>query len=60
MKRSFLEEKFNGLELDEAKKKEIIDAIMNENGNDINAEKTKTETRNPTRNIRTCRTTQNC
>ena len=44
MKRSFLEEKFNGLELDEAKKKEIIDAIMNENGNDINAEKTKTET----------------
>lgn len=44
MKRSFLEELFKGLELDETAKKNIIDSIMKANGDDINAEKTKTET----------------
>lgn len=43
MKRSFLEEQFKGLELEDDKKKSIIDAIMKVNGDDINAEKVKTE-----------------
>lgn len=43
MKRSFLEEQFKDLELEDDKKKSIIDAIMKVNGDDINAEKVKTE-----------------
>ena len=44
MKRSFLEGLFKDLEVEDSIKKNIIDSIMTENGNDINAEKTKTET----------------
>lgn len=43
MKRSFLEEKFKDLEIDNAVKKAIIDSILDENMNDIGLEKTKTE-----------------
>lgn len=43
MKRSFLEGLFKELEAEESVKKSIIDSIMTENGNDINTEKTKTE-----------------
>lgn len=44
MKRSFLEEKFKGVEIDDSTKKAIIDSILDENMNDIGLEKTKTET----------------
>lgn len=44
MKRSFLENLFKDLETEDSVKKNIIDSIMTENGNDINAEKTKTLT----------------
>lgn len=44
MKRSFLENLFKDLEAEDSVKKNIIDSIMTENGNDINAEKTKTIT----------------
>ena len=44
MKRSFLEGLFKDLEAEDSVKKNIIDSIMNENGNDVNAEKTKTLT----------------
>ena len=44
MKRSFLEEKFKGIEIDDSTKKAIIDSILDENMNDIGIEKTKTET----------------
>lgn len=44
MKRSFLEGLFKDLEAEESVKKSIIDSIMTENGNDVNAEKTKTLT----------------
>ena len=44
MKRSFLENLFKDLEMEDNVKKNIIDNIMTENGNDINAEKTKTLT----------------
>lgn len=44
MKRKFVEDLFKDLEIDESVKKNIIDSIMTENGNDINAEKTKTLT----------------
>lgn len=44
MKRSFLEGLFKDLEMEDSVKKSIIDSIMTENGNDINAEKTNTET----------------
>ena len=44
MKRSFLEGLFKDLEMEDSVRKNIIDTIINENGNDINAEKTKTET----------------
>lgn len=43
MKRSFLEGLFKDLEVEDSVKKSIIDSIMTENGNDVNAEKTKTE-----------------
>ena len=43
MKRSFLEEKFKDLEIDNAVKKAIIGSILDENMNDIGLEKTKTE-----------------
>ena len=43
MKRSFLEGLFKDLEAEDSVKKSIIDSIMTENGNDLNAEKTKTE-----------------
>lgn len=43
MKRSFLENLFKDLEAEDSVKKSIIDSIMTENGNDVNAEKTKTE-----------------
>lgn len=43
MKRSFLEELFKDLEVEDSVKKSIIDNIMTENGNDLNTEKTKTE-----------------
>lgn len=42
MKRSFLENLLNVIE-DESVRKSVIDSIINENGNDINAEKQKTE-----------------
>ena len=42
MKRSFLENLFKDLEAEDSIKKNIIDSIMTENGNDVNAEKTKT------------------
>ena len=41
MKRSFLENLFKDLEAEDSIKKNIIDSIMTENGNDVNAEKTK-------------------
>lgn len=44
MKRIFLENLFKDLEIDDSVKKSIIDSIMTENGNDINVERTKTET----------------
>lgn len=44
MKRSFLEGLFKDLECEDSVKKDIIDSIMTENGNDVNAEKTKTLT----------------
>ena len=44
MKRSFLEDKFKDLEIDNSVKKAIIDSILDENMNDIGIEKTKTET----------------
>jgi hypothetical protein len=43
MKRSFLENLFKDLEVDDSVKKSIIDSIMTENGNDVNTEKTKLE-----------------
>lgn len=43
MKRSFLENLFKDLEAEDSIKKSIIDSIMTENGNDVNAEKTKLE-----------------
>lgn len=43
MKRSFLENLFKDLEAEDSIKKNIIDSIMTENGNDVNAEKTKLE-----------------
>lgn len=43
MKRSFLEEQLKDLGLEDNVKKGIIDIIMKANGDDINAEKTKTE-----------------
>ena len=43
MKRSFLENLFKDLEVEDSVKKTIIDSIMTENGNDLNAEKTKLE-----------------
>lgn len=42
MKRSFLEGLFKDLEAEDSVKKNIIDSIMDENGNDVNAEKAKT------------------
>ncbi len=44
MKRNFLEDLFKDLGLEESKVKSIINSIMTENGNDINIERTKTET----------------
>lgn len=44
MKRIFLENLFKDLEIEDSVKKPIIDSIMTENGNDINAERIKTET----------------
>lgn len=44
MKRSFLEGLFKDLEVEDSVKKNIIDSIMTENGNDLNTEKTKLET----------------
>lgn len=44
MKRSFIEEQLKDLEIEDSVRKNIIDAIMKANGDDINAEKTKTET----------------
>ena len=44
MKRSFLEGLFKDLEAEDSVKKNIIDSIMTENGNDVNTEKTKTLT----------------
>ena len=44
MKRSFLENLFKDLEMEESVRKNIVDSIMTENGNDVNAEKTKTLT----------------
>lgn len=41
MKRSFLEGLFKDLEAEDSVKKNIIDSIMTENGNDVNTEKTK-------------------
>ena len=43
MKRSFLENLYKDLEAEDSVKKNIIDSIMTENGNDVNAEKTKLE-----------------
>lgn len=43
MKRNFLENLFKDLEVEDSVKKNIIDSIMTENGNDVNAEKTKLE-----------------
>ena len=44
MKRSFLENLFKDLEMEDSVRKNIIQTIMDENGNDVNTEKTKTET----------------
>ena len=43
MKRKFLEDLFKDLEMEDSVKKNIIDSIMTENGNDVNTERTKTE-----------------
>lgn len=43
MKRSFLENLFKDLEMEDSVRKNIIDTIITENGNDINTEKAKTE-----------------
>lgn len=43
MKRSFLENLFKDLEVEDSVKKNIINSIMTENGNDVNNEKTKLE-----------------
>lgn len=43
MKRKFLEDLLKDLEIEEETKKKIINTIMDENGNDINAEKSKNE-----------------
>lgn len=46
MKRSFIEDKLKslGVEIEENKIKEFVDSIMTEAGNDLNTQKTKTET----------------
>lgn len=44
MKRSFIENLLKDLEMEDSVRKNIIDSIMSENGNDLNAQKTKTET----------------
>lgn len=43
MKRSFLENLFKDLEMEDGTKSNIIQSILDENGNDINNEKAKTE-----------------
>lgn len=43
MKKEFLENLFKNLEMEEETKKNIIKSILDENGNDINNEKAKTE-----------------
>lgn len=43
MKRSFLENLFKDLEVEDSTKSSIIQSILDENGNDINNEKAKTE-----------------
>lgn len=43
MKKEFLENLFKDLELEEGTRKSLIKTILDENGNDINNEKTKTE-----------------
>lgn len=43
MKRSFLENLFKDLEMEDNTKSNLIQSILDENGNDINNEKTKTE-----------------
>lgn len=43
MKRSFLENLFKDLEMEDGTKSNIIQSILDENGNDINNEKVKTE-----------------
>ena len=43
MKRSFLENLFEDLEMEDSTKSSIIQSILDENGNDINNEKAKTE-----------------
>ena len=43
MKRSFLEDLFKDLEMEDSTKSNLIQTILNENGNDINNEKAKTE-----------------
>ena len=44
MKRSFIEGLLKDLEIEDSVRKNIIDSIMTEAGNDLNAQKTKTET----------------
>lgn len=43
MKRSFLENLFKDLEMEDSAKSSLIQSILDENGNDINNEKAKTE-----------------
>ena len=43
MKRSFLENLFKDLEMEDGPKSNIIQSILDENGNDINNEKAKIE-----------------
>ena len=43
MKRSFLEGLLKDLEMEDSVRKNVIDSIMTENGNDLNTEKTKTD-----------------
>lgn len=43
MKKEFLENLFKDLEMEESSKKALIKSILDENGNDINNEKAKTE-----------------
>ena len=43
MKKEFLENLFKDLELEEGSKKTLIKSILDENGNDLNNEKAKTE-----------------